>query len=644
MCHIMPRGSALVALLITPLFAAPIFADVTFTDVTPAGMALTDDLTESLAWGDYDDDGDPDLYLTVDGTNRLYRNDGGGSFADVTTAAGVGNALWGVGTSFGDLDNDGDLDLYTVNFGAGTDVLYRNDGPVGPGGQHVFTDVTLSAGTTIGRSSRGMTFVDYNRDGLLDIYVNAIGDDILYENQGNLQFQDVAQSVGITDVGGQGVGVTATDVNNDGWIDLFTGNRSNDPNYLFINNGGTFTQVGGAAGITETGLGMGVAALDYDNDLDMDLYWTTWPEEENAFYRNDTVSAATFVDVAASTSTLDPSGWGISINTADIDNDGWMDFYVTNGFSDTSSANVLFHNDGQGAFSDATGTMDGGGLFDGRGVGFADFDNDGDQDIIVTADAGQPNRLWRNDSDNVNHWLGLSLNGVDSNVSGIGARIEVATGDARYVQELISAAGRGSANDLRVLFGLADDDSINAIVIRWSNGNFQVINDADVDEFLKITENVGPDADFDDDGDMDADDIDALAAIVANNINDSDFDLTGDGEVDLEDRDQWLNDAGALNLFTGNSFLPGDANLDGVVDGFDFLAWNQNKFTAIKGWTNGDLNFDGMVDGLDFMIWNAFKFQSADGVSAVPEPGTAGIAVLCLFFVGCRRSSWSRSG
>ncbi len=175
------------------LAAAPAASQVVFTDITEqAGVALTEVLIESVAWGDYDNDGDEDLYLTGDGRNRLFRNDGGGNFTDVTDTARVGNSRFSVGTAFGDLDNDGDLDLYVVNFDVGPDVLYRNDGPVGPGGAYRSTAITSAARTTLERSSRGMAFVDYDRDGLLDIFVLAIGPNILYHNEGNLRFRNVA--------------------------------------------------------------------------------------------------------------------------------------------------------------------------------------------------------------------------------------------------------------------------------------------------------------------------------------------------------------------------------------------------------------------------------------------------------------------
>ena len=142
---------------------------------------------------------------------------------------------------------------------------------------------------------------------------------------------------------------------------------------------------------------MGVLSFDYDNDLDFDLYWTTWPGGDevpvsNALYEN--IDGRTYVDMAIASGTEDPLGWGISCNAGDIDLDGWMDFYVTNGFSDATSPNVLFHNQGDGTFTDVTDVLDGG-AFDGRGVAFADYDGDGDLDLAVTGDAGAPTRLWR---------------------------------------------------------------------------------------------------------------------------------------------------------------------------------------------------------------------------------------------------------
>ncbi len=472
------------AILVTSV-ASPVASQVVFTDITGrAGIALTGVLIESVAWGDYDNDGDEDLYLTGNGSNRLFRNDGRGAFTDVTSAARVGNSLFGVGTAFGDLDNDGDLDLYVVNFDVGPDVLYRNDGPVGPDGAYRFTDITTTAGTTVERSSRGMTFVDYDRDGLLDIFVLAIGPNILYHNEGGLRFRNVAGELGV-DQSDQGVGVVAVDIDNNGWPDLFTGNRSNDLSNLYLNDGGEFTDIATSAGLTKRGLGMGVAAFDADNDLDFDLYWTSWPQVSNAMYENR--GELEFENVELASGTDDPRGWGISVNAGDVDLDGWQDFFVTNGFDDSSSPNVLFLNDRNGSFSDITATL-GGGDFVGRGVAFADFDNDGDLDLVVTADAGQATRLWRNDSVTGNHWLGLRLRGTASNASAIGARVVVRTAVGAMVQEVSGGAGRGSQNSLPLEFGLGAATVVEKLVVRWPSGTVQTFRNVAVDQYLELTE------------------------------------------------------------------------------------------------------------------------------------------------------------
>lgn len=469
---------------------------IIFTDISAqAGVDFASTLTESIAWGDYDNDGNVDLYLTSDGPNRLFHNDGGGNFTDVTATAGVGHAGFSVGTAWGDLDNDGDLDLYVVSFGSGPDVLYRNDGPTGPKGAWQFTDVAVAAGVSTNQaSSRGVALIDFDRDGLLDIYVNAIGADILYHNLGNLTFTDVAATAGIVGVGGQGVGVVATDVNKDGWVDLFTGNRTSDPNVLFLNNGnGTFTDVTAAAGIDQVGLGMGVLSFDYDNDLDIDLYWTSWPDAKidrpNALYQQVSPlgGSPTFSETTVASGTGDVDGWGISCNAGDIDNDGWQDFVITNGFSDTSTPNVLFHNNADGTFSDLTAAI-GGGDFDGRGTALADFDNDGDLDLVITADSDVPTRLWRNDSINTHHWLTLILVGTDSNRSGIGALIEVTTDLGTTLQEVSGGAGRGSQNSLPVEFGLGDATAVQTVSIRWPSGKTQLLSDVAMDQQLVVHE------------------------------------------------------------------------------------------------------------------------------------------------------------
>ncbi len=286
----------------------------------------------------------------------------------------------------------------------------------------------------------------------------------------------------------------ATDVNRDGLIDLFTGNRSGDLNLLYLNTGGGFSDITVAAGINLVGFGMGVLSFDYDNDLDFDLYWTTWPDagtvdpDPNGLYRN--VDGISFVEVAVATGTDDPDGWGISCNAGDVDNDGWEDFFVTNGFSATTTPNVLFRNNGGVSFSDVTATL-GGGDFDGRGAAFADFDNDGDLDLCVTAGASAPTRLWRNDTNNGNHWLTVKLEGTVSNRSGIGARIEVTTDLRTTAKEVSGGAGRGSQNSLPVEFGLGNATAIEQIQIFWPSGIVQTVCNPSMDQVVSLVETSG---------------------------------------------------------------------------------------------------------------------------------------------------------
>jgi hypothetical protein len=480
------RNLAFCGLLAAAVPAAAV--EPVFTDVTKsAGIAaLGTTLTESVAWGDYDNDGDPDLYLTNDGPNRLFRNDGG-RFTDVTTSARVGDGRFGVGAVFADLDGDRDLDLYVVNFQRGLDVLYRNDGPVGPAGAFVFTDVTRTAGTTIERSSRGVVALDYDRDGLLDLFVLAIGPNILYRNLGNLRFANATSAASVSQ-DDQGVGAVATDLDNDGWIDLYTGNRSSQLSNVYMNSGGVFVDIAAAAGVTAAGLGMGVLAFDVDNDLDMDLYWTTWPSSNrndtsaNRLYEN--LGDGRFRDVSEASATDDPLGWGISGNAGDVNLDGWMDFVVTNGFSDTSAANVLFLNLGDGRFRDATAAL-GGAAFDGRGAAFADYDRDGDLDLVITGDEGET-RLWRNDTPREHHWFGVRLRGAAPNTSAIGARVEVRTTGGSTVQEVSGGAGRGSQNDQGLVFGLGEFGAVESVTVRWPDGSEQVVRPASVDRWLDI--------------------------------------------------------------------------------------------------------------------------------------------------------------
>ena len=466
-------------------------SQIVFTDVTAtAGVEFNADIVESLAWGDYDNDGDEDLFLTTNGLNRLMRNDGNDVFTDVTIAAGLSDTTHSTGCAFGDLDNDGDLDLFVVTIsGTNPDLLYEN---LGQASGYVFQSISsANSGISNTSSARGMAFLDCDRDGLLDIYINSNGKDIVYINLGNLQFSDVTTTIGI-DADNTGVGAVPTDINNDGWIDVFTGNRSDDINKLFVNDAtGNYTENTITSGIVETGLGMGVLSLDYDNDMDMDLYWTTWPNatapfQSNAFYQNQ--GDGTFLDKTVETDTPDTNGWGISCNAGDIDNDRLEDFFISNGFSATSSASILYRNTNGALFEDITLSVLGDITWDARGVAFADYDNDGDLDICLTGGAGVDTKLWRNDSANSNNWVSFKLEGVTCNRSAIGARIEVTADALTTVKEVSGGAGRGSFNSLPVEFGIGSATTITNVKIIWPSGVTENFNTIGINQIHAIKE------------------------------------------------------------------------------------------------------------------------------------------------------------
>ncbi len=466
-------------------------AQIAFTDVTAtAGIAFNTENVESLAWGDYDNDGDEDLFLSTDGLNKLMRNDGNDVFTEVGMASGLTDNYHTTGCVFADFDNDGDLDIFVTSV-SGTDpeLLYENLGAP----NYTFQSIpgSTSGITDTAAKKRGLAVFDFNRDGLLDIYVGGTGNDFVYKNLGNLQFEEVSSTIGVNAPDIE-VGVVTTDINNDGWIDIFTGNRSFELNKLFLNDGtGNYNNITVSAGIDEVGFGMGVLSFDYDNDLDMDLYWTTWPNttapfQSNALYQNQ--GNNTFLNKTSDTNTLDTTGWGISCNAGDIDNDRFEDFFVSNGFSATSTQSVLYKNMNGTGFQDITTSILGNLTYDARGVAFADYDNDGDLDVCLTGGPNADTRLWRNDSNNSNNWVILKLEGVQSNKSAIGARINLTAGGVTTVKEVSGGAGRGSFNSLPVEFGLGNATTVEIIKIRWPNGTTETFNNINSNQINIIKE------------------------------------------------------------------------------------------------------------------------------------------------------------
>jgi hypothetical protein len=484
---------------------------------------------------DYDGDGWPDIYL-LNGAplpgldlkekprNRLFHNRGDGTFADVTLKTGVGDAGYGMGCSSGDFDNDGDADLYVTNFGP--NVLYAN------AGDGTFKDVTGAAGVADSQWGTSSAFVDYDADGDLDLYlVNYVdftveknkwcGDfrrglksychpdvyeavpDRLFRNDGNGRFTDVTRKAGLHRPDGKGLGVVWSDYDRDGHIDVYVANDST-PNFLYRNNGdGTFKEATLVAGVgySEDGraeAGMGTDFGDIDNDGFMDLFVANLSDETNTLYRNNgdgTFTNHTFPSGLGEISLL---YLGFGADFLDYDNDGDQDLVVANGhvlddiqeYNDAityAERNFLFENGGGGRFREVGRERGRDFRLENvaRGLAVADYDHDGDLDLLISTSNGPP-RLLRNDSRNGHHWIHLSLVGTTSNRSAVGARVEVTTGDRRQVQEVRTGSSYLSQGDLGVHFGLGPATRIDRVEIFWPGGGREVFNNLPADRFHTI--------------------------------------------------------------------------------------------------------------------------------------------------------------
>jgi enediyne biosynthesis protein E4 len=550
-------GSAGIGLAVSPIapFASQPASPVTFLDVArAAGIAFQHDnaaspekyLIETMGsgcgWIDYDQNGLLDLYLVNGAATRvyspkrplssaLYRNNGDGTFTDITGKAGVGaEGLFGMGVAVGDYDNDGFPDLLVLGYGRC--ILYHNNG------DGTFTDVTLRAGVeNAGRWASSAAWFDYDNDGRLDLVIaNYVDwspernfycgdqgpgmrsychpDDFrgqpptLYHNNGDGTFTDVSKSSGIGIKGGNGLGVVTFDYDNDGWQDIFIAN-DHMPNFLFHNNrDGTFREVGYAAGVAVSadGLfeaGMGTDAADATGSGRMDLTVTHLDMQLARFYQN--LGDQTFDDATLRSkigyATYHMSGFGTRF--MDYDNDGARDLFMANGHvldniaryhADTQYAEtkLMFRNNGRGIFENVSDLL--GPDFQlprvSRGAAVADFDNDGDLDILVNNN-GQAPQLLRNDGGNTNHWLELLLIGTKSNRDGVGARVKLSAGDLMLYDQRKGGMSYQSAQDPRLHFGLGPRSNVAAIEILWPSGNVTKLTNLKSDQIIAIKEGVG---------------------------------------------------------------------------------------------------------------------------------------------------------
>ena len=486
------------------------------------------------AFFDYDGDGWIDIYF-VNGadlpgfrspqspTNVLYRNNGNSTFTDVTEQAGVGDTGYGGGCAVGDYDNDGNLDVYVTNFG--TNVLYRNNG------DSTFTDVTQHAGVGDKRWSLGCAFADYDNDGFVDLYVTNYIDfhfethtnctqkgvaaycppesfegapDTLYRNNGDGTFTDVTTIAGVYNEGGKGMGVVFGDYDNDGDADCYVGNDAGE-NFLYQNRGdGTFTNVGWMAGVEADENGnvqgtMGVDFGDYDNDGLLDLIAINYQQQPNALYRNDNANFFTDVSfVAGMADSVPYVGWGVDF--FDVDNDGDKDLLIANGhlqdtieqYDDTTTYpqhNHLLINNGQGYFVNES-VKTGNGLQSrkvSRGLATGDYDNDGDLDVLI-CNANDTPQLLRNDSEMQENWILIHTIGTRSNRAGIGTRVKIQTDTLIQIDEVRGGSGYLSQNDLRLHFGIGAHKHIDRIEARWPSGIVDIIRDVAPNQIITITE------------------------------------------------------------------------------------------------------------------------------------------------------------
>ncbi len=524
----------------------------TFDDVTnTAGISfrhfpavrqslLPEDMGSGVAWGDYDNDGDPDLFLVnfhgsiLDpipdhpqrGRCALYRNDLNGTFTDVSAEAGLDVALFGMAAAWGDYDNDDDLDLYITAYGR--NLLFENNG------DGTFTDITEAAGVGDESFSAGCAWTDYNGDGLIDLYVcnyvqfvhrkgdasrntRQYGSEIpytinpssylpqsnrMYRNNGDGTFTDVAKEIGVDNPDGRSLGVVCFDFDDDGLIDLYVANDVSS-NGVFRNRGdGTFADIGAVSLAADYRGAMGLAVGDYDHDDDFDLFVTHWIAQENAFFENMFSEGWTddagkrrvmFMDnsevAGLGQISLKTVGWATGF--ADFDNDGHADLWVVNGNTleqrddhtrlKPQQLHLFRQEPGEGFYEigrQACPSL--ANEFVGRGGAYADYDLDGRIDLLAMR-FGEGPLLLHNSTENDHHWISIRLRQDQLNTRALGARITITCGELIQTAQVGADGSYLSQHQLDLHFGLGESDTVDELTITWPDGSVQTEHDLQAD-------------------------------------------------------------------------------------------------------------------------------------------------------------------
>ena len=531
--------------------SAQVNKPVTFEEVSPKSSGITwvhnnahsserylpETVGAGCAFFDYDNDGWMDIYLVNSGPsdffkpttllkNALYRNNHDGTFTDVTAKAGVAGGTFGMGAAAADFDGDGWVDLFVTAYGR--NMLYRNNG------DGTFTDVTAKAGLRSPGWSTCAVWFDFDNDGKLDLFVSSF---VLYDktaqnlyctdeskrryycvprffkpqasqlfrNNGDGTFTDVSKESGIANSLGKSFGAVATDVNNDGLMDLFVANDTM-PNFLFINKGnGKFEEVGLMAGVAYSDAGsprsgMGVDAADYDGDGWQDLFVANIDQEFFSLYHNqkDLIFTDELGEIGPSTQLL--SGWGLKF--FDYDDDGDVDLLLANGHPDDliemRAARVkykepilMFENVG-GRYKDVSAQSGAAFAKDypARGMAVGDYDNDGDLDLLISNNGEAP-VLLRNEGGNRGHWLGLQLVATKSNPAGVGASITWRAGGVTRRRLKTSGGSYLASHDPREILGVGAATKIEAVEVRWPSGKVDKLTNLPMNTYIKVVEGEG---------------------------------------------------------------------------------------------------------------------------------------------------------